>query len=91
MWFLCPVATKGSTGSLKELDFHLNLQILKHEKYRCNCIDLIISHVYVHQCANVNIYNFAIFGQIFMKFLPNCKVNYIPNSLALQLNQTVEL
>ena len=35
-------------------------------------LTFIIAQKYMHQCVNVNICNFAIFGPIFMKFSSNC-------------------
>ena len=64
-----------SRFGLKKLDLHLNYQIQNHNKYQCNCLDFIIAHGYMHQCVNVNICNFAIFGPIFVKFSLNCGAN----------------
>ena len=33
----------------------------------------MIAHEYKHQCVNVNISNFAIFGLIFVKFSSKCR------------------
>ena len=63
-----------SRFGLKELDLHLNYQIQNHYKYQCNCLDFIIAYRYMHQCVNVNIFNFATFGLIFVKFRQTVEV-----------------
>ena len=67
---------RKSKFGLKKLDVHLNYQIQIHNEYKCNCLDFIISHGYMHQCVNANICNFAIFGPFFVKNFPqHCRAN----------------
>ena len=66
---------RKSRFGLNELYLHLNYQIQNRNKYQCNCLDFIIAHGFMHQCVNVNICNFAIFGPVFVKFSSNCRAN----------------
>ena len=46
-------------------------------------LTFIFVHEYMHQCVNVNICNFAIFGPIIMKFSPNCTAKEMGMSLII--------